>query len=102
MADRGTIEYRLKELEKKRDKYYNEYQQGGSPSSYKTFEKYDDLCEICISALRQTEEEDSNKKRKHININAYIEKVKERETYHRGITYTTAEVVEMLEDVKWL
>lgn len=40
MIDKGIIKKRLKEFEKKRDKYYTDYQQAGNPSSYRTYAIY--------------------------------------------------------------
>lgn len=98
----SIIKHRLKELEKRRDKYNNEYQQGGSPSALRTYEKYDDLCEICYEALRGCEEEDEARMRRIKNFNEFVSKFKDAAQYSPGRMYTVQEVAEILETAKGL
>lgn len=50
MNDQETIDRIYKWADKKRQKYQYEYQMSGSPSAMKTFERYDDICDICLKA----------------------------------------------------
>ena len=50
MNDQSTIDAIYKWADKKRQKYQTEYQMSGSPSAMKTFERYDDICDICNAA----------------------------------------------------
>ena len=97
---RNLILERLKELEKRRDKYKDDYQISGSTSSLKTYEKYDDLCEICGIALRSLSEE--NEVKMHIlrNMNNFIKSFKDVMSVNRSKTYTGEEVLELLERMK--
>lgn len=100
--EREVIKYRLKELEKNRDKYYNVYQQAGSASAMRTFGKYDDLCDICYEALKSCDTEDAERTTRLKNFNAFINRYKETANYAPGKTYTTQEVVEILGKAKGL
>lgn len=47
---KDRIDAIYKWAKKNYDKYFDIYQWGGSPSSLRTSERYDDICEICILA----------------------------------------------------
>ena len=98
----NIIKARMRELEKKRDKYNQEYQNGGSPSALKTYEKYDDLVEICCIALRGHSEEDEVKMRISKNMSAFIKNFEDGSRFSPGKTYTATEVLELLNRMKRL
>ena len=54
MNDKSAIDAIFKWADKKRQKYQTEYQMSGSPSAMKTFERYDDICDICNAAEKGT------------------------------------------------
>ena len=56
--EKNRIEEIYKWAEKRRQKYNYEYQNSGSASSLRTYERYDDICEICVAAERQSKDED--------------------------------------------
>lgn len=94
------IEKYLKQMEKKAAKYNYEFQMSGNPSSLRTYEKYEDLAEICRIAIRgQTEEDEENMKRRR-NANAYIARVAERKQFARSKTYSLDDLIDELEKMK--
>lgn len=98
--DKTIIKQRLEELEKKRYKYHDAYQQDGSPSSLRTYEKYDDLCEICYTALKQVEEIDNERNRRIRNFNQFIVKYKEESSLGGMDSEIMEEVLTVLNRVK--
>ena len=100
MISKKIIESRLKELEKLRDKYYMDYQQGGSASSMRTFEKYDDLCDICYAAMQGVSEEDEIRMHIRKNMTACVERFKDANRYGSGTMYTSDEVLDLLERMR--
>lgn len=67
MRDQETISKIYKWADKNRIKYNNIYQMDGSPSAMRTFEKYDDICDICLAAEQGISEEDTVKNHIHKN-----------------------------------
>ena len=57
MNDKSTIDAIYKWADKKRKKYEYDYQLSGNPSSLKTFERYDDICDICNAAEKGSQSE---------------------------------------------
>ena len=92
MNDKATIDRIYKWADKNRIKYYNEYQQGGSPSALKTSEKYDDICDICRAAEREVSEEDELKKHIHKNQMYIIDQLKEVQKVSSSKAFTYEEV----------
>ena len=98
--DKRTLEKKVAELEKKRDKYFDLCQETGSPSSLKTYEKYDDLCDICYLALRYLSEEDEVRMRRMRNLNQFILSFKDEAALNSKDTYSQNDVALILEKVK--
>lgn len=65
--EKARIDAIYKWAEKKREKYMYEYQNSGNPSSLRTYERYDDICDICAAAERAYSEEDELRRRIHKN-----------------------------------
>lgn len=58
MVDKSIIDDIYDWADKKRQKYFEEYQVSGSASQQKTFERYDDICSICQAAYKSGQSED--------------------------------------------
>lgn len=97
-----SLDARIQENKKKRDKYADEYQMSGSASSGRTREKYSDLYDICMAAKAAQDEEDQEKKRRLHNSQMYINEVIESQKLENGRTYKTDEVVEYLSQMQKL
>lgn len=96
MKDAETIKRIYRWADKNRQKYQNEYQLSGSPSALRTFEKYDDICDICIAAEKGVEEEDTT--RKHILSNqlAVIDRLHDVQKVAPGKKFEYSEVEEWM------
>ena len=81
MNDLATINRIYKWADQNRIKYQDKYQMDGSPSALKTFERYDDICDICRAAEIGKAEEDKVKKHIHKNQMAMIDKLHELEKF---------------------
>lgn len=92
MNDSATINRIYAWADKKRIKYNNEYQMSGSPSAMKTFERYDDICDICLLAERGGAEEDLMRKHIHKNQMAHIDRLRDLRNVSPGKTFSYAEV----------
>lgn len=92
MNDQETINRIYKWANKNRQKYQDAYQMSGSPSAMKTFERYDDICDICLAA--ETGKAEENLTKKHIlrNQTATIEKLRDLQKVAPGKTFDYAEV----------
>lgn len=96
MNDAETINRIYKWADKNRQKYMNNYQQSGSPSAMKTFEKYDDICDICIAAEKGVAEEDETKKHILTNQMAILDRFRDMRTVAPGKLFDYAEVEEWM------
>ena len=96
MNDAETINRIYKWADKNRQKYMNNYQQSGSPSAMKTFEKYDDICDICIAAEKGVSEEDMTKKHILSNQKAMLERLDDLRKVAPGKKFGYAEVEEWM------
>lgn len=92
MNDLATINRIYKWADKNRQKYNSEYQQSGSSSALKTFEKYDDICDICCAAERGKSEEDEVRKHIHKNQAAMIEELRDIQKVSPSKTFTYDDV----------
>ena len=92
MRDQETIDKIYKWADKNRIKYNSIYQMDGSPSAMKTYEKYDDICDICLAAQNGISEEDKTKKHIHRNQIAQIDQLKDLQKVSPGKTFTYEEV----------
>ncbi len=88
MRDQATIDRIFKWADKNRIKYNDIYQQDGSPSALKTFEKYDDICDICLAAENGVSEEDNTKKHIHKNQTGMLEQLKDLQIVSPGKTFS--------------
>ena len=91
-----SIDKYIEEFEKKAKKYDMDYQIGGSASSIKTKEKYEDLVEICLAAKITQDEEDKEKARRMKNAIAFISAYEEKKRYARDEKYTLDELIACL------
>lgn len=96
MNDAETIKRIYRWADKNRQKYQNEYQLSGSPSAMKTFEKYDDICDICIAAEKGVAEEDETRKHIHSNQMAVIDRLNDMRKVASGKRFTYSEVEEWM------
>lgn len=90
--EKAKIDAIYKWADKKRNKYNYEYQNSGSPSALKTYERYDDICEICGAAERQSKDEDELRMRMGRNQRAVMEQFDDMMRVSRGKTFTAEEV----------
>lgn len=97
-----SLDAHIQENKKKRDKYADEYQIGGSASSCRTKEKYSDLYDICMAAKAAQDEEDQEKKRRLHNSQMYINKVIESQRLAKNKTYTAEELLDHLRQLQKL
>ena len=86
----------LKESEEKAEKYYTDYQLGGSASSYKTYVKYDEMAEICRHAIEDITNEDDKARRRSVAYSHFLQDIPKHERF------TRAEVVELIEKTRYL
>ena len=96
MNDAETINRIYKWADKNRQKYMNNYQQSGSPSAMKTFEKYDDICDICIAAEKGVAEEDETKKHILMNQMAILDSLHDMRKVAPGKTFDYSDVEEWM------
>ncbi len=73
----------LRDAEKKADKYYWEYQNGGSSRTYNTYEKYDHLVTICRNAIENITEENDRQLRREHNYEEFLKKLPTHEKFTR-------------------
>lgn len=90
--EKNRIEEIYKWAEKRRQKYNYEYQNSGSASSLRTYERYDDICEICAAAERQSKDEDEMRMRMLKNQQAVIEQFDDMISVSRGKTFSAEDV----------
>ena len=94
--DKARIDAVYKWAVKNRDKYQQSYQETGSSSALKTFERYDDICDICIAAEKQVMEEDVFRGRMQRHQWNIIDQFLDTENVEPGKTFTHKEVAEMM------
>lgn len=96
MRDKATIDRIYKWANKNRQKYQDVYQMSGSPSAMRTFEKYDDICDICIAAENGVAEEDETRKHIHNNQMAVIDRLRDMRSVAPSKTFSYADVEEWM------
>ena len=92
MHDQAAIDRIYKWADKNRKKYETVYQIDGSPSALKTFEKYDDICDICDAASRGNSEENLVRKGLRKNQTCILEQFKDMQKVSPNKTFTYEEV----------
>jgi len=96
MNDTATINRIYKWANEKRQKYEDDYQQTGSPSSMRTYERYEDICDICAAAERVKVEEDKLKKHVLQNQMHIIARLYDVRRVSPNKTFTYEEVEEWM------
>ena len=96
MRDKATIDRIYAWADKNRKKYYDTYQQSGSASAMRTFERYDDICDICEAAERGVAEEDETKKHILSNQKAMLDRLDDLRKVAPGKKFGYAEVEEWM------
>ena len=81
MNDIKTINKIYEWADKNAYKYERLYQENGSPSSMRSFEKYDDIRDICQLAREYRSEVDEDRRRRMKNQNAIIDSLKEQKQF---------------------
>ena len=96
MNDISTINRIYKWADQNRIKYQDKYQMDGSPSALKTFERYDDICDICRAAEIGKAEEDKVKKHIHKNQMAMIDSLHDMKKVSPGKSFDYVDVEEWM------
>ena len=96
MNDLATINRIYKWADQNRIKYQNKYQLDGSPSAMRTFEKYDDICDICIAAEKGKTEEDNTRVHIYKNQIAIIDRLRDMRKVAPGKMFTYSDMEEWL------
>lgn len=92
MNDQTTINKIYRWADQNRIKYQERYQMDGSPSALKTFERYDDICDICRAAEVGKSEEDEVKKHILKNQLAMIDSLRDMRKVAPGKEFSYADV----------
>lgn len=92
MNDLATINRIYKWADQNRIKYQDKYQMDGSPSAMKTFERYDDICDICRAAEIGKAEEDEVKKHIHKNQMAMLDSLHDMKKVAPAKSFSYADV----------
>lgn len=71
------------QAQKKADKYYNDYQNGGSSRTYNTYMYYNELILICDHAIADYTGENDARVRRHHNYVDFIDRIPIAEKYTR-------------------
>ena len=79
------------------DKFFDIYQQGGSPSSLRTAERYDDICEICSLAEKAADALSSFRGSTYRMQSGVMENFNDMMSVSRGKTFTADEVRNWME-----
>jgi hypothetical protein len=82
--------------DKNRIKYQEAYQLDGKPSQLRTYERYDDICEICAAASKQVAEEDVFRQRLRKTQLQIIEMFRDSEKVGPGKTFSYNEVEDLM------
>lgn len=82
---------------KNRDKYFDIYQQGGSPSSLRTSERYDDICEICTLAEKAADALSEFRKSSYRMQSGVMDNFNDMMNVSKGRTFTADEVRHWME-----
>lgn len=96
MNDINTINRIYKWADKKRQKYKNDYQLTGSQSSMTTYERYEDICDICAVAEREKSKEDTLKQHTLQNQMHIIARLHDVRRVSPNKTFTYEEVEEWM------
>lgn len=96
MNDIATINRIYKWADQNRIKYQDKYQMDGSPSALKTFERYDDICDICRAAEIGKSEEDETKKHILNNQMAMLDSLHDMKKVSPGKSFDYADVEEWM------
>ena len=83
--------------EKNRDKYFDIYQQGGSASSLRTSERYDDICEICILAEKANDAQAAIRSSMYRLQSGVMASFDDMANVSKGRTFTIEEVKHWME-----
>jgi CRISPR/Cas system-associated endonuclease Cas3-HD len=73
------IEKLQKEFQKKAEKFFEEYQETGMNGKYKSYEKYDDLTNICELAIQQLNNNEGRSTRRFNNYSDYLAKLVDKQ-----------------------
>lgn len=92
MNDLATINRIYKWADQNRIKYQDKYQMDGSPSAMKTFERYDDICDICHAAEIGKSDEDETKKHILKNQMAALDRLRDMQKVSPGKSFNYADV----------
>lgn len=82
--------------DRKRNYYDEEYQQTGSPSAMRTFQKYDDICDICVWAEQGLPENDEERRRRWHNQYEIIDRMLDLKKHEPEKVFTFKEVEEWM------
>ena len=96
MNDLATINRIYKWADQNRIKYQDKYQMDGSPSALKTFERYDDICDICRAAEIGKSHEDETKKHILKNQMAMLDSLHDMKKVSPGKSFDYADVEEWM------
>lgn len=94
--DKARIDAVYDWADKNRKKYQQSYQETGSSSALRTFERYDDICDICAAAEKQVIEEDVFRDRMRCSQRGIIEWFMDTKNVEPGKTFTHEEVADMM------
>ena len=86
----------FKWADRKRSKYDEEYQQTGNPSSMRTYQRYDDICDICGWAEQGIKDVDETHMRILKNQRKMIEQLLDVKKVDPSKTFTYSEVEEWM------
>ena len=96
MNDIKTIEKIYEWANKNASKYERNYQETGNPSSIRTFERYEDIRDICILAREYRTDVDEEKMRRFKNQNAIIDHFKEEKEFEPDHKFTYEDVERLM------
>lgn len=94
VAEKEVIEKYISEFDKKAERYFDNYQETGSPSYERTYRKYRDLAEALRVALENDDDRNCDRDRRCRNIKNYAERLADK-------TYTKDEVKDILLEVAY-
>lgn len=94
VAEKKDIEKYILEFDKKSEKAFSDYQETGSPSYERTYQKYKDLAEALRVALENDDDRNCDRARRVRNIRDYAERLVDK-------AYTKDEVKNLLLEVSY-
>ena len=92
MRDQATINEIYGWAKKNGDKYYQQYQQTGTPATLRTAQRYEDICDICHAAEIGNSDEDRTRKDILHNQLQMLASFDDMMSVSRGKTFTADEV----------